>query len=67
LISVVIPAYNRAATITDCLRSVQAQTYQNWEAFVVDDGSRDGTPEVIERLAGEDSRIGRVSDRDEYA
>lgn len=57
LISVVIPAYNRATTITDCLRSVQAQTYQNWEVVAVDDGSHDGTPEIIERLAHDDARI----------
>ena len=57
LISVVIPAYNRAATISDCLRSVQAQTYQDWEAIVVDDGSTDSTPEVVTQLAREDARI----------
>jgi glycosyltransferase involved in cell wall biosynthesis len=39
------------------LRSVQAQTYQNWEAIVADDGSRDSTPEVVEQLAREDGRI----------
>ncbi len=57
LISIVIPAYNRAGTITDCLRSVQAQTHRNWEAIVVDDGSRDGTSEVVQRLGKEDGRI----------
>ena len=57
LISVVIPAYNRAAAIPDCLRSVQVQTYQNWEVIVADDGSRDGTPEITERVAREDARI----------
>ncbi len=57
LVSVVVPAFNRAATIGDCLRSVQGQTYENWEAIVVDDGSVDETPEVVARLAGEDSRI----------
>ncbi len=56
-VSVVVPAYNRAATIDNCLRSVQAQTHQDWEAIVVDDGSRDGTPEVVAQLAREDSRI----------
>lgn len=57
LISVVIPVYNRALTIGDCLRSVQAQTYKNWEAIAVDDGSIDGTAEVIAQLAREDARI----------
>lgn len=57
LISVVIPAYNRAATIENCVRSVQGQTYQNLEVIVVDDGSRDATIEIVERLAREDARI----------
>jgi len=57
LITVVVPAYNRAAMINDCVRSVQAQTYPRWELIVVDDGSRDGTPEVVARLAQEDPRI----------
>ena len=57
LITVVVPAYNRAATISDCVRSIQEQTYPHWELIVVDDGSRDGTPEIVARLAKEDSRI----------
>ncbi len=56
-VSVVVPAYNRAATIGNCLRSVQAQTHRNWEAMAVDDGSSDGTPEVVAQLAREDARI----------
>jgi len=57
LITVVVPAYNRATTITDSVRSVQAQTYTNWELVVVDDGSSDGTPQVVAKLAQDDPRI----------
>jgi glycosyltransferase involved in cell wall biosynthesis len=57
LITVVVPAYNRATTIADCVRSVQAQTYTKWELIVVDDGSSDGTPQVVTKLAQDDSRI----------
>lgn len=57
LISVVIPAYNRSATIIDCLRSVERQTYQRWEAIAVDDGSTDGTADLIAGLAGRDNRF----------
>jgi glycosyltransferase involved in cell wall biosynthesis len=57
LITVVVPAYNRATTITDSVRSVQAQTYTKWELIVVDDGSSDGTPEVVAKLAQDDPRI----------
>ena len=47
-ISVVIPTYNRADSILDCIRSVQDQTYQNLEIIVVDDGSQDGTEKLFE-------------------
>lgn len=57
LISVVIPVYNRATTIGNCLRSIQAQTYESWEAIVVDDGSIDATHQVVAKLAREDARI----------
>jgi len=42
MFSIVVPVYNRAATIRDCLDSVQQQTYDKWECIVVDDGSSDG-------------------------
>lgn len=56
LITVVVPAYNRATTITGCVRSVQAQTYAKWELLVVDDGSSDGTPQVVAKSAQNDNR-----------
>lgn len=57
LVSVVMPAYDRAATIGPAVRSVLAQTYGNLELLVVDDGSRDGTAEVVEELAAGDPRL----------
>ncbi len=57
LISVVIPAYNRAAAIGGCLRSICEQSYQNWEAIVVDDGSTDGTASAVIQTGREDDRI----------
>lgn len=61
LISVVIPAYNRADKIEASIKSVQAQTYKDWEIVVSDDGSKDSTKEVVERLIKSDKRIRLVS------
>ena len=47
LVSVVIPVYNSAGTIVETLESIAAQTYSNWEAICVDDGSADETETVI--------------------
>jgi glycosyltransferase involved in cell wall biosynthesis len=46
-VSVVIPAFDAEATLGAALDSLAAQTYDAWEAIVVDDGSRDGTPERV--------------------
>ena len=56
-ISVIIPAYNAEAFLERCLGSLQAQTFTDWEAVCVDDGSTDGTGALLDRLAVEDSRI----------
>lgn len=54
-ISVVIPTYNRAELLLRSIKSIQDQTYMNWELIVVDDGSTDGTEQIISNL--DDSRI----------
>ena len=61
LVSVVIPAYNRAEKIEASIKSVQAQTYPNWEIIVSDDGSKDDTKDVVGRLMGSDQRIRLIS------
>jgi len=48
-ITIFIPAYNRAHTITRALDSVRMQTVGNWDILVVDDGSTDGTSDVVDR------------------
>lgn len=55
LISVVVPLYNSCNTIERTIKSVLAQSYQNLEVMVVDDGSEDNSRALIEKMA--DSRI----------
>ncbi|MBB6681126.1 glycosyltransferase family 2 protein [Aequorivita sp. 609] len=57
LVSIIIPTYNRAHLIGETLDSVLAQTYQNWECIVVDDGSTDNTDEVMAAYMAKDARF----------
>jgi glycosyltransferase involved in cell wall biosynthesis len=57
LVAVVIPAYNAAATIDGTIRSVRAQTHARLEILVVDDGSSDATPQIVQLHMAADSRI----------
>lgn len=55
--SIAIPAYNAAVTIGPAIESVLAQSIDDWELVVVDDGSTDGTAAVVSGFADRDSRI----------
>lgn len=57
LVSVIVPVYNVKPYLEACVKSVQAQTYQNWELLLVDDGSTDGSGTLCEELAQTDARI----------
>jgi chlorobactene glucosyltransferase len=56
-VSVIVPARNEAEDIERCLRSLLAQDCQNLKVIVVNDGSDDDTPQIIDRVAAEDSRL----------
>ena len=47
LVSIIMPSYNTAQYIADSIKSVQKQTYKNWELIIVDDCSKDNTDDVI--------------------
>tara|TARA_B100000949_G_C14270729_1_gene447197 strand:- start:216 stop:1184 length:969 start_codon:yes stop_codon:yes gene_type:complete len=57
LVSIIIPTYNRAHLIGETLDSILAQTYQNWECVIVDDGSTDNIENVIEDYSDGDNRF----------
>ena len=57
LISVIVPCYNQAQYLDECLQSVLDQTYQNWECIIVNDGSLDHTEEVAKKWLEKDPRF----------
>ena len=57
LVSIVMPCYNNGQTLARTVRSIQAQTQRDWELIAVDDGSRDDTLCVLERLAKDEPRM----------
>ncbi|KLT70595.1 glycosyltransferase family 2 protein [Flavobacterium sp. ABG] len=57
LVSIIIPTYNTEKFIRATLESVQNQSYQNWEAILVDDASTDQTVAIIAEFAQNDNRI----------
>lgn len=57
IVSVITPTKNRCELLRETLDSVQRQTFAEWEHIIVDDGSNDGTAELIRHRANTDSRI----------
>ncbi|MCX6150790.1 MAG: trifunctional glycosyltransferase/class I SAM-dependent methyltransferase/polysaccharide deacetylase [Ignavibacteriales bacterium] len=56
-VSIIIPAFNSAETISDTIKSVQAQTHKDWEAIVINDGSTDDTAKIVEKFIESDKRF----------
>jgi glycosyltransferase involved in cell wall biosynthesis len=62
MISIGIPFYNAEAYLEDAIKSVLAQTFQEWELILVDDGSSDGSLDIAKKYEQLDSRIRVISD-----
>ena len=57
LVSVIIPAYNTEEYIGEMLNCTIQQTYKNIEIIVIDDGSTDGTKDIVKKIQKTDNRI----------
>ena len=56
-VSVVVPVYNVQEYLEKCVDSILAQTYENMEIILVDDGSKDASGRICDTYAGKDNRI----------
>lgn len=63
LVSVCVPTYNYGRFLSDCIDSVLAQTFTDWELLVCDDCSSDDTEEIVEQYAKSDRRIKFLKNR----
>ncbi len=56
-VSIIVPCYNQAQYLDECLQSVLEQTHENWECIIVNDGSPDDTEVVAKKWLEKDSRF----------
>ena len=61
--SIIIPVYNVAPYLRECLDSVVAQTFTDWEAICVDDGSTDGSGAILDEYEAGDKRFRVIHQR----
>lgn len=57
MFSIIMPVYNSEKYLASAIESVLAQTYRNFELFLIDDGSKDSSPEICDEYAKKDERI----------
>ena len=57
LVSIIMPTYNSADHVEESIKSILAQTYENWELIITDDNSTDDTRLILQRYANEHKRI----------
>ncbi|MBF8457265.1 glycosyltransferase [Kaistella sp. G5-32] len=57
LVSIIIPCYNQAQYLDECLKSILDQTYENWECLIINDGSPDHTEKIAKKWVKRDKRF----------
>ncbi|MEN6400626.1 MAG: glycosyltransferase, partial [Armatimonadia bacterium] len=60
MVTVGLPFYNNESTLLDAVRSIFAQTFQDWELVLLDDGSTDGSLEIARSI--DDPRVRVIAD-----
>ena len=65
-LTIIMATYNRAHFIVEPLKSIQAQTFSDWECLIIDDGGTDNTKEVITSILEQDQRFQYVKRPDSY-
>jgi len=60
LISVIIPCFNQATFLKETCRSLINQSYENWEAIIINDGSTDNTQDIAKKIISNDSRFNYI-------
>ena len=57
LVSVIVPVYNSTAYLKRCVDAILAQTYENLEVLLIDDGSKDDSLKICREYEAKDSRV----------
>lgn len=65
MVSIILPVFNAERFLPQCLDSILRQTYQDWELIAVDDGSKDGSMEILKSYEKRDNRIHIISKKNE--
>lgn len=65
--SIIIPIHNAEATLTSALESLRSQIFQNWEAFLINDASTDGSLEIAKQACKNDPRMYLIDDPQQLA
>jgi glycosyltransferase involved in cell wall biosynthesis len=61
-VSIIVPVYNAEKFLHDCIESVIKQSFSNWELILVDNGSTDGSVDIIEKYIQQDPRIQTIKE-----
>ena len=64
-VSIIVPVYNAEAYLSKCLDSILSSDNQNFEVFIVDDGSSDKSPDICDKYASADKRFHVIHKKNE--